>query len=118
MIHDYRESLITSLPPTADDALAGVLARLYALLPSIPLADTPTPADLPPPQSSTHALHLAPHGAILPHVDNLDAMGETIVGASLGAARVLRLEKDNGEDAGSGWDVLLPSGSVYIQKCV
>lgn len=63
-------------------------------------------------------LHLAPHGAILPHVDNLDAMGETIVGASLGAPRVLRLEKEKGEDIGSGWDVYIPSGSVYIQKGV
>lgn len=68
---------------------------------------------VPPPASSTHALHLAPAGKILPHVDNVDAMGETIVGASLGAARVLRLE--DSQDPESGWDVLLPSGSVYMQ---
>lgn len=70
-------------------------------------------ADFPPAETSTHVLHLSPHGAILPHVDNIDASGGTIVGASLGAARVLRLEH---QEDGSGWDVLLPSGSVYVQK--
>jgi alkylated DNA repair protein alkB family protein 7 len=69
--------------------------------------------DFPPPDSSTHVLHLSPQGAILPHVDNVDASGQTIVGASLGATRVLRLEH---KETGEGWDVLLPSGSVYIQK--
>lgn len=47
-------------------------------------------------------------------MDNVEASGQTIVGASLGAARILRLENDKGE----GWDVLLPSGSVYMQKWV
>lgn len=118
MIHNYRESLITNLPPDAGSDLARALARLYALVPSLSL---PGPsdvsvADLPPAESSTHALHLAPEGAILAHVDNLDASGQTIVGASLGATRILRLERQG--DESQGWDVLLPSGSVYVQKYV
>ncbi|CAK9782247.1 hypothetical protein CC85DRAFT_112688 [Cutaneotrichosporon oleaginosum] len=111
VIHNYRESLVTSLPPDASAELASVLGRLYRLVPGLKLPASPTPADLPPEGSSTHALHLAPEGAILAHVDNLEASGQTIVGASLGAARILRLDKD-----GEGWDVLLPSGSVYMQK--
>lgn len=83
-----------------------MLARLYGLVPSL------AAGTLPPPGSSTHALHLSPDGAILPHVDNVEASGQTIVGASLGASRILRLENSSGD----GWDVLLPSGSVYIQK--
>lgn len=99
--------MITSLPPDTSPQLSAVLARLYALVPSLEVGTA-----LPPPNSSTHALHLAPEGAILAHVDNLEASGQTIVGASLGATRILRLEND----AGDGWDVLLPSGSVYMQK--
>ncbi|KAL1405177.1 hypothetical protein Q8F55_008802 [Vanrija albida] len=113
VIHTYRESLVTNLPPLPGATLA-LLARLYNLVPGLCVPGAPEPADLPPPRSSMHVLHLAPEGAILPHVDNLQAMGETIVGASLGAARVLRLEADSGD--GSGWDVLVPSGSVYMQK--
>lgn len=85
------------------------LSRLYLLVPG--LENT---TDVPPPASSTHALHLSPRGEILAHVDNVEASGQTIVGASLGAARVLRLEDKH--DKASGWDVLLPSGSVYMQK--
>jgi alkylated DNA repair protein alkB family protein 7 len=111
VIHNYRESLITALPPTADAELARILSRLYALVPGLSVSADASPAHLPPEGSSTHALHLAPEGAILAHVDNLDASGGTIVGASLGAARILRLDRD-----GAGFDVLLPSGSVYMQK--
>ncbi|BEI87134.1 hypothetical protein CcaverHIS002_0704800 [Cutaneotrichosporon cavernicola] len=111
VIHNYRESLVTTLPPSADADLVRVLSRLYALVPGITLPQSPSPSDLPPEGSSTHALHLSPEGAILAHVDNLEASGQTIVGASLGATRILRLDK-----GGEGWDVLLPSGSVYIQK--
>jgi alkylated DNA repair protein alkB family protein 7 len=71
-------------------------------------------------QTTTHALHLSPEGKIDPHVDNIDASGSVIVGVSLGGERILRLEQDAAdrkERGGSaGWEVLLPSGSVYVQK--
>jgi len=71
-------------------------------------------------QTTTHALHLSPDGKIDPHVDNVDASGSVIVGVSLGGERILRLEQDDAdrkEKGGSvGWEVLLPSGSVYVQK--
>jgi alkylated DNA repair protein alkB family protein 7 len=83
-----------------------LLKRLYGLLPEQPVTDA-----IPPPETSTHLLHLAPHGQILPHVDNVDASGSVIIGLSLGAERILRLESE-----GQGWEVLLKSGSVYRQK--
>jgi alkylated DNA repair protein alkB family protein 7 len=72
-------------------------------------------------QTSTHALHLAPGGSILPHVDNVDASGTVIIGVSLGADRILRLEEatQDGRETKivhKGWDVLLKSGSLYLQK--
>lgn len=73
----------------------------------------------------THLLHLAPKGEILPHVDNLDASGGTIVGICLGAERILRLKRKSGQGAGkvSGdgsneLDIVLPNGSVYVQRSV
>jgi alkylated DNA repair protein alkB family protein 7 len=69
--------------------------------------------------TSTHLLHLAPHGEILPHVDNLDASGSVIIGVSLGAERTLRLRAKAGkEDESEGWEVKLSSGSVYLQRYV
>jgi len=62
----------------------------------------------------THLLHLASHGEILPHVDNVFASGSWILGVSLGAARILRME--HVEDENDCFDVLLPSGSVYVQR--
>ncbi|KAK4686923.1 hypothetical protein P7C73_g3202, partial [Tremellales sp. Uapishka_1] len=106
VIHRYRESLLSSLPPSP--TLPALMSRLYSLLPGI------TPTDqVPPPNTSTHVLHLAPGGEILPHVDSLDASGSVILGVSLGASRILRLQDKNGT---GGWDVLLPNGSVYLQK--
>jgi alkylated DNA repair protein alkB family protein 7 len=68
-------------------------------------------------QTTTHALHLSPTGKIDPHVDNVDASGSVIIGASLGAERILRLERKGAEsEGGVGWEVLLKSGSVYVQK--
>lgn len=68
-------------------------------------------------QTTTHALHLSPTGKIDPHVDNVDASGSVIIGVSLGAERVLRLERKEAEsEGGDGWEVLLKSGSVYVQK--
>lgn len=98
------------------------MKRIYDLLPAPsdsttrPHATTTPPHaedDIPPRGTSTHLLHLAPHGAILPHVDNLEASGSIIIGTSLGAERVLRLTDKEGE---SGWDVRLPSGSLYLQR--
>jgi alkylated DNA repair protein alkB family protein 7 len=91
---------------------------MYGMLPPVPdregKVDTGHAlADIPPQGTSTHFLHLAPHGAILPHVDNLEASGSVIIGTSLGAERVLRLKDTQGD---SGWDVRLPSGSLYLQR--
>jgi alkylated DNA repair protein alkB homolog 7 len=60
------------------------------------------------------ALHLSGKGEILPHIDNVDASGSTIMGVSLGAARVLRLEDGHG----TVWDQTLEPGSCYIQRYV
>ena len=49
-----------------------------------------------------------------PHVDNLGASGSWIQGVSLGDARVLRLE--NAEDPSDVFEMLVPSGSVYLQR--
>lgn len=67
-----------------------------------------------------HALHLSSFGKIDGHVDGKETMGSSIVGVSLGGARVLRLEKDKdaleeGEVEHGPIDVLLQSGSVYVQ---
>ncbi|OXG65082.1 hypothetical protein C370_01612, partial [Cryptococcus neoformans A1-35-8] len=79
-----------------------------------------THPSLPPAGTLTHILHLAPMGAILPHVDNLEASGRVILGVSLGAERTLRLRRKFGDGEqgteGEGWDVRLGSGSVYIQR--
>jgi alkylated DNA repair protein alkB homolog 7 len=66
-------------------------------------------------ETQTHLLHLASKGDIRPHVDHLSAFGSWIVGVSLGTNRILRLEKV--ELAGTPpIDIILPSGSLYIQK--
>jgi alkylated DNA repair protein alkB family protein 7 len=109
VIHDYRETLLSSLPPSPSPSLTTLLARLYSLLPGLSF-DTNS---LPPQGTSTHLLHLSPKGAILPHVDNLEASGSVILGLSLGAERTLRLKK---KDGAGGWEVKLPSGSVYLQR--
>ena len=134
-------SLTTPYPP--------ILSRVYSLLPASPGLDLarglyerlvlpdqrgdqgqgPNPSMNPwdpfaaPLQTTTHALHLSPTGRIDPHVDNVDASGSVIIGVSLGAERVLRLERrvDGGEEderrgRKDGWEVLLKSGSVYVQK--
>jgi alkylated DNA repair protein alkB homolog 7 len=62
-----------------------------------------------------HVLHLASDGEIHPHVDHLDAFGSWIVGVSLGSDRILRLEREI-SDQQLVHDVILPSGSVYVQK--
>ncbi|OXG34879.1 hypothetical protein C359_06336 [Cryptococcus neoformans Bt120] len=154
VIHHYRESLLSTLPPSPHPLLVPALRRIYSLffssLPPLPhpaaqethpaaqethpaahethpaaqethpAAHTETHPSLPPAGTLTHILHLAPMGAILPHVDNLEASGRVILGVSLGAERTLRLRRKFGDGEqgtdGEGWDVRLGSGSVYIQR--
>jgi alkylated DNA repair protein alkB family protein 7 len=66
--------------------------------------------------TQTHLLHLASYGEILPHVDNVGASGSWILGVSLGAPRIMRMESL--DDSASNFDVLLSSGSVYLQRYV
>ena len=89
----------TDSPPP--QKLTSILSRIRSLFPD------PNPTSI-----QTHILHLAEVGHILPHVDNIDASGGIILGASLGAERILRMER---EGEGS-FEVLLPSGSVYMQR--
>ncbi|MBW0533676.1 hypothetical protein O181_073391, partial [Austropuccinia psidii MF-1] len=62
-----------------------------------------------------HLLHLAADGKIDRHIDNTDASGSTIVGLSLGSARVMRLGQPN-SPIESHAKVLLSPGSLYIQR--
>nr|GAT59640.1 predicted protein [Mycena chlorophos] len=99
VINNYREMHLSSWPTSDFSDLPPILERLHALLPS---QDT-----------QTHLLHLASDGEIRPHVDNTAASGTWILGCSLGADRVLRMENEGGDDV---FTLPLPSGSVYIQR--
>ncbi|WWC68404.1 uncharacterized protein I206_102330 [Kwoniella pini CBS 10737] len=111
VIHNYRETLLSSLPTSSSSNLKSTLAKLYSLLPNLPPFDQ---QNIPPEGTITHLLHLSPKGEILPHVDNLEASGSVICGVSLGAERTLRLKmKDEEAD---GWDIKLTNGSVYLQR--
>ena len=110
VIHDYRETTISSLPPLGSyPDMPALLNRAFALLPGQPTMQ----GDTLPPETIPHLLHLAPSGRILPHVDNLEASGKVIMGICLGSDRILRLQKPGG---GDGWEVLLQNGTVYLQK--
>ncbi|KII88669.1 hypothetical protein PLICRDRAFT_41874 [Plicaturopsis crispa FD-325 SS-3] len=98
VIHNYREMHVSSWPDIPE--LPPLLARLRQLHPDV--------------DTQTHLLHLASDGEILPHVDNVEASGTWILGVSLGAERVMRIESV--EESGESFDILLPSGSVYLQK--
>jgi alkylated DNA repair protein alkB family protein 7 len=65
-----------------------------------------------------HLLHL--RGAILPHIDNLDASGSMIMGVSLGSPRVMRMVRRDTRQSDSlrAFEILLLPGSVYIQRYV
>ena len=91
----------------SDRELQSVLGKLETLYP---------PAEH---GTQTHILHLASEGDIFPHVDNVEASGTWIMGVSLGATRRLCLEPVEQDDqaAGKGYETVLPSGSVYIQRC-
>ncbi len=119
--------------PTISRSYPAILERIYGLLSPDPAAsvtqsvwDTSVPAGAPRPDTPTpfqqplrttaHALHLASDGWIAPHVDNVEASGSVIVGVSLGAERIMRLEREGTPGEPEGWEVLLPSGSVYVQQ--
>jgi len=99
VIHHYREMHVTSWPENDVPGLSVLIDRLRTLCPT--------------PNTQTHILHLASNGEILPHIDNLHASGTWILGVSLGAERIMRMESTGGEHS---FDVLLPSGSVYLQR--
>ena len=114
VIHDYRESTTTYLPPPAlFPNVSSLLDKAYALLPGSPqIRGENLPSD-----TITHLLHLAPSGKILGHVDNLDASGSVIMGICLGSDRILRLSRKTADGTGIvGWDILLRNGTVYLQK--
>ncbi|KAG0705345.1 hypothetical protein DFH29DRAFT_293496 [Suillus ampliporus] len=91
---------LSSWPEDENPGLSFILARLRGLYPTSNI--------------QTHLLHLSSVGEILRHVDNIEASGTWILGVSLGAARVLRMEStSNPEDF---FEVLLTSGSVYLQR--
>ncbi|KAJ7074271.1 hypothetical protein C8F01DRAFT_1242532 [Mycena amicta] len=98
VIKNYREMHLSSWPTNEFPELSPILERLHSLLPS---QDT-----------QTHLLHLASHGEIQPHVDNLSASGVWILACSLGSTRLLQLENEQGDQ----FSLLLPSGSIYIQR--
>lgn len=99
VIRRFREIHLTAWPQDIL-GLSPILDRLHSLL--------PTQVDI-----QTHLLHLASDGRILPHIDNADASGTWIFGVSLGSERILRMI---GPDISENFDVLLPSGSVYLQR--
>ena len=110
VIHHFRESLLSTIPPSPSSTphqpytwpnSKSLMQRIYALLPSpASSSSNPDPNDtFPPAGSSTHVLHLARNGNIQAHVDNVDASGSVIIGVSLGAERVLRLREKREEDA-------------------
>jgi alkylated DNA repair protein alkB family protein 7 len=101
VIRDYREMHISSWPESQVHGLTSVLDRLRALYPS--------------PDIQTHLLHLSSSGEILPHTDNVYASGVWIMGVSLGATRMLRMASTN-IAAPKMFDIMLPSGSVYLQR--
>lgn len=101
VIKNYRETHVTSWPDDTPE-LSQLLNRIGNFH---PLEVT-----------QTHLLHLASDGEIQPHVDHLTAFGAWIASVSLGADRILRLEKLGSEDRSTPFDIILPSGSVYVQK--
>ncbi|CAE7133510.1 unnamed protein product [Rhizoctonia solani] len=114
VIRDYREITVSSWPDSSPPELSHILLRLYGLIDSS--NNPPSPGLTTPPNIQTHILHLASTGEILPHVDNVEASGSVIAGVSLGNTRVLRLSQSITSSEDASFDVLLESGSVYIQR--
>jgi alkylated DNA repair protein alkB family protein 7 len=102
VIKNYREMHVSAWPED-QPRLSELLNRLRQFHPEEPI--------------QYHVLHLASDGEIHPHVDHLEAFGSWIIGVSLGSERILRLEKET-SDRTPAHDVILPSGSVYVQKWV
>jgi len=100
VIRNYREMHLSTWPETEVAGLPSILARLRTLYPT---SDT-----------QTHLLHLASTGEIFPHVDNVSASGSWILGVSLGAERIMRMESASSME--ESFEVLLQSGSVYLQR--
>ena len=100
VIKNYREMHVSAWPED-QPRLSELLNRLRQFHPEEPI--------------QYHVLHLASNGEIHPHVDHLEAFGSWIVGVSLGSDRILRLENAT-LDRTLVHDVILPSGSVYVQK--
>ncbi|KAF8604513.1 hypothetical protein BDV93DRAFT_507461 [Ceratobasidium sp. AG-I] len=96
--------------------LAPILARLYSLVDSQAAPGEGANGIVTPSSVQVHVLHLASSGLILPHVDNVEASGSVIAGVSLGDTRVLRMSRDLEEGGDATFDVLLESGSVYVQR--
>lgn len=101
VIRDYREMHLSSWGESQTLELSRILKRLHTLYPSK--------------NTQTHILHLASEGEILPHIDNTSSSGTWILAISLGAARVLHMEEANALTP-KKFDVLLTSGSVYLQR--
>lgn len=118
VIKRFREMHVSSWPQDIPELLP-LLDRLLTVHP--------------PAETQTHLLHLSSDGEILvrntpgtrvralsiarkPHVDNLGASGSWILGVCLGSDRVLRLE--NTENSSDSYELMLPSGCVYMQKYV
>lgn len=107
---------VSSWPDASPPELSRILLRLYELID--PRNTQPNPGLTTPPNIQTHILHLASTGVILPHVDNVEASGGVIAGISLGDTRILRMSRGTTSSDGASFDVLLESGSVYIQRYV
>ncbi|CAE6381294.1 unnamed protein product [Rhizoctonia solani] len=114
VIRGYREVTVSSWPDASPPELPRILLRLYELID--PSNILPDPGLTTPPNIQTHILHLASTGVILPHVDNVEASGSVIAGISLGDTRILRLSQSTTNSENASFDVLLESGSVYIQR--
>lgn len=67
VIHNYRESHVSNWP----EDVKPILTKVAKLMP---------PGDLELSTVQCHALHLAPSGVILPHIDNIEASGGTYPG--------------------------------------
>ncbi|EGG05334.1 uncharacterized protein MELLADRAFT_116809 [Melampsora larici-populina 98AG31] len=101
VIKDFREHEIRDLNSISIDSLK----KLINLFPT-----TNHQSNL-----MAHILHLSETGRIDRHVDNPIASGPTILGLSLGGERVMHLF-GNEEDKEPVYKILLPPGSVYLQR--
>ena len=129
VIDGYREATLTSWPDGMDDTLPTLLRRLYDLVwhkSDGSSANTPSDSSVPN-NLLAHILHLSPSGCIDPHIDNIEASAATILGASFGSERVMYLRLSAkalqrmslpSSSPVPEFAVLLPPGSVYVQRHV